>query len=74
MILSKKRITKALIRLHRCMVCTCSIDKPKKAGFLVSRPISFEPNVTFILLTTGLGLIAGTPLSMLCARIKHMDL
>ena len=42
--LSKKRITKALIRLRR-LVCVFVVRKPPMTGFLATRPILFSTEI-----------------------------
>ena len=44
MILSKKQITKALIRL---LVCACVVSKPRKTGFLALRP-NYDPVMLYL--------------------------
>ena len=41
MILSKKRITKALIRMRR-LFCACVVGQPLKTGFLALKPLSYQ--------------------------------
>ena len=65
MILSKKRITKALIRLHGCadqtawmrrLVCACVVRNPPDTGFLPMRhilPIQSRFELEYILLGQG---------------------